>query len=460
MAFQPMTPAGVAPVPFKRFSELVFVSAAGHLAFALFYGLVCGDMLVGAVLALGGVLMGSLYLVFRSSLPARCMRRLAHAVLLADLVVVTLSLAWTGLPPMGAAWWLVWWPLFAVHMLGVRDGLWWGPLTLVAGGLLWANAHHQWVLARLPATESPVLWMQVGFMLVGLGVGWVVRRAHEGYHRDIARQQATISAQQAALSSRAQELEGMLQAVQQASLDRTRLFAQISHEVRTPLNGLLGFAQLLDLTALDETQRSHLRHIHQCGDTLLHMVNELLDFSRLESRSDALSAERIDVSNLVDEALGMVRPMATAKGVGLRCEFLTLPEAVVGDPLRLKQVLLNLLANAIKFSSQGFVTLRCRGSLGADGGAVLCVEVQDEGVGVPAEALPHLFEPFSEATQRTWKRHGGTGLGLAICRRLVQRMGGRIGVQSQLGVGSLFWFEIPAEGRGVAPVPPQAVVCV
>lgn len=245
-----------------------------------------------------------------------------------------------------------------------------------------------------------------------------------------------------ALLARAEQLEGALQALQQANLDRTRLFAQISHEVRNPLNGLLGFAQLMRQSPLSEQQRSHLEQISLCGTTIHKIVSDMLDFSRLEAQPAALDARPFRPSEVVAEAVAMLSSVAQQKGLAIVLEGQP-PAKAVGDALRVQQVLLNLLGNALKFTQQGQVTVRCQAVPGAGGHGVLRIEVEDSGIGIPAEALPRLFQPFCPVSQHTIGRYGGTGLGLAICKRLVDAMHGEIGVHSQLGQGSCFWFEVP-----------------
>ena len=451
MASPPSRPSPAAWVPYQRFSDLLFVSVAGHLAFAVFFGLVCGQPLIGACLALSAAMVGVLFPLMRSSVPAPRVRVIAHAALFANMLLVMVSLIWMGQGPEASVWWLVWWPMFIAHVLGWRDGVAWVPVTLAAAVAMWWHGQHPVLQARMDATELPMPLLQTGFLLIGCGVALVVRRAYEGYQRDISRQQATIRAQQMELTEHTAHLEDMLQALQQANLERTRLFAQLSHEVRTPLNGVLGFAQLLGQTPLTEAQTRHLGQINQCGATLLQMVNEVLDFSRMEARTTRVEKVPFDLLRLAHEAMDMVLPAAIAKGVTLHMERDLLEGELVGDPLRIKQVMLNLLANAVKFTSVGEVTLRCRMELPqpapqpADLSAWLHVEVQDCGIGVPASALPHLFEPFCEASDRTIARYGGSGLGLAICKRLVDAMGGRIGASSEPGQGSLFWFSVPVD---------------
>lgn len=472
MASPPSRPSPAAWVPYQRFSDLLFVSVAGHLGFAVFFGLFCAQPLIGACLGLSGAMVGALFPLMRSSVAATKVRVIAHAVMFANMLLVMVSLIWMGQPPAASVWWLVWWPMFVAHVLGWRDGVAWVPLTLLAAAAMWWHGQHPVLQPHMGAGELPMPLLQFGFLLIGCGVGLVVRRAYEGYQRDITRQQATIRAQQRELTDHTAHLEDMLQALQQANLARTRLFAQISHEVRTPLNGVLGFAQLLGQTPLSETQARHLNQINQCGATLLQMVNEVLDFSRMEERSTRVEQAPFDLLRVAHEAMDMVLPVALSKGVNLHLERDIDEAELVGDPLRIKQVMLNLLANAVKFTSVGDVTLRCRlerqAAQPVSPQAVhqharstwLHVEVQDSGIGVPASVLPHLFEPFCQASDRTIDSHGGSGLGLAICKRLVDAMGGRIGASSQAGQGSLFWFSVPVQGSSptasVDPIAQQA----
>lgn len=441
MASPPSRPAPAAWVPYQRFSDLLFVSVAGHLAFAVFFGLYHQQFLIGACLGLSSLMVGALFPLMRSSVSASKVRAIAHLALFANMLLVMVSLIWMGQGPEASVWWLVWWPMFVAHVLGWRDGLAWVPVTLLAAAAMWWHGAHPVLQPHMDVRQLPMPLLQGGFLLIGCGVGLVARRLYEGYQRDIGRQQATIRAQQMELTEHTAHLEDMLQALQQANLERTRLFAQLSHEVRTPLNGLLGFAQLLGQTPLSEAQSRHLAQINQCGATLLQMVNEVLDFSRMEERTTRVEKVPFDLLRVTQEAMDMVLPVALSKGVTLRMErdlHEDCPAELVGDPLRIKQVVLNLLANAVKFTPEGEVTLRCRME-----STWLHIEVQDCGIGVPANALPHLFEPFCEASDRTIASHGGSGLGLAICKRLVDAMGGRIGASSQPGRGSLFWFSVP-----------------
>ncbi len=432
---------------YQRFSELIFVSGIGHFVFALVYGGYFHQWAIAAALAMPALPVIGLYPLFKSRLKPTVIRWISHVLLLGNLAGLIVSLMWMGLTPSTAVWWLVWWPMFVAHLMGVIDGVVWVVLVMGGAGLIWFNQQHQWVPPLMKAEENPIFLMQIGFLLIGAGFSVVVRRAYDRFSHEIDGNQRMIDAQNLALERRAARLETMLQAVQQSSLDRTRLFAQISHEVRTPLNGILGFTQLLKRTEANEQQSTYLEQIDRCGSTLMQIINDVLDFSRLESHATPLDQQKFNAVQLANEAVDMVSSIAQQKGVSLVREFPDDAIEAVGDPLRIKQVLLNLLANALKFTTEGEVSVRCHTLQREDGLSTLHVEVQDSGIGIPTEALGQLFQPFNRASDSTIRQYGGSGLGLAICKRLVDMMHGRIGVDSQPGSGSLFWFEVPIDAE-------------
>ena len=231
--------------------------------------------------------------------------------------------------------------------------------------------------------------------------------------------------------------------------------ATVGHEVRTPLNGILGMARLLLDTPLDVKQRTFAETVVSSGELLLGLVNDILDFSRMEADGLALESVPFDVSDLLDELRLMMAPRAAEKGLILGCRFdPSVPPFVAGDPLRLRQILLNLVGNAIKFTERGSVTMAVEPiDTLPDGRVVLRFTVSDTGIGIPEAARAGLFTEFWQADSSITRRFGGTGLGLAICKRLVTLMGGDIGYDSQgsdgqSGDGSSFWFMIalpPAE---------------
>jgi signal transduction histidine kinase/CheY-like chemotaxis protein/HPt (histidine-containing phosphotransfer) domain-containing protein len=257
-----------------------------------------------------------------------------------------------------------------------------------------------------------------------------------------------------ALRAREAELREARDRAEEATRAKSRFLAVMSHEIRTPMNGVLGMLQLLCDVELPEEPAGWARTAHASAEALLQIINDILDFSKIEAGRVELERVAFDPRAVVEEALRLLGPQARAKGLALtaRCAA-DLPPALLGDPGRLRQILLNLVGNGIKFTSAGQV---CVGLARAADGA-LRVEVADTGIGIAAGSREHLFEEYSQADASTTRRYGGTGLGLAICRHLAKLMGGRIGVESELGRGSTFWVELPlAAAAGAPPAAPSA----
>lgn len=238
------------------------------------------------------------------------------------------------------------------------------------------------------------------------------------------------------------------------ALAKEQFFAMMSHEMRTPLNGVLGIAEILADTPLSDEQRRQLDVLRESGDDLLRIINAVLDFSKMSTGGAFdLEAAAFDVRRAVKAAANTVRAQAEAKDIELRVEVAdSVPETLVGDVARLKQVLLNLLGNAVKFTDDGRVTVSVGCMTEADGKAKVRFEVRDTGIGIPKEARDSLFDAFTQVDASVSRRFGGTGLGLAICRKIVERMGSSIQVESIVGRGSAFSFlmELP-----VAPALPS-----
>jgi len=243
-----------------------------------------------------------------------------------------------------------------------------------------------------------------------------------------------------------------------ANRAKNEFLANMSHEVRTPLNGIMGLSQLLRTTELNQEQGEYLDMLDASSRNLLLLINDILDISRIEAGSLRLEETPFSPASLLQEVCGIYEKPASAKGITLQCRIdERLPKALLGDPLRLKQVLINLIGNAIKFTSHGGVTLTVRRTETDNGKVQLAFVVEDSGIGMSAETLQKAFNPFTQADSSTARIHGGSGLGLAICRRLTELMQGSIQAASTLGQGSCFTVELPF---GICSLEPELEISV
>ncbi len=240
------------------------------------------------------------------------------------------------------------------------------------------------------------------------------------------------------------QLERTIEEAEKTSQTKSKFIASLNHELRTPLSGIMGMANVLSATDLDENQRSYVHTILSSTQMLLTLVNDILDVSKIASGKLELEHVDFDLYNVMANIKNILTPLASAKDINL---FYTLdenvPQYLIGDQVRLQQILINLINNAIKFTDIGEINVTVkRHQLDSDKVSLL-FRVTDTGIGISSEIIPSLFQDFTQASPSTVRTRGGTGLGLSICKKLVTLMGGDIGVQSTIGKGSTFWFTIP-----------------
>ncbi|MES3023871.1 MAG: response regulator [Pseudomonadota bacterium] len=268
------------------------------------------------------------------------------------------------------------------------------------------------------------------------------------HHRDELERQVGV---------RTEQLEKAKNAAEAASRAKSAFLATMSHEIRTPMNGVLGMTEMLLNTSQTETQRQFTNVVKSSGEHLLVIINDILDFSKIEAGKLSVEYINFNLWDLLDEIDHVFMPQAEAKGLSFAFQIANdIPTAICGDPNRLRQILVNLLGNAVKFTEQGQILITVEVA-SEDGPAVtLRFEVHDTGIGVSRDARGRIFEAFSQADSSTTRKYGGTGLGLAISKQLVELMGGKIGVDNAHAQGSIFWFTVSFDKRRVDPDAPGA----
>ncbi len=250
-----------------------------------------------------------------------------------------------------------------------------------------------------------------------------------------------------------EDLRKARQRAEAASAAKAAFLANMSHEIRTPMNGVLGFTELLANSDLDDEQRRQVQLISDSGRAMMRLLNDILDMSKIDSGQMQVTAEPVDLASKLRGCARLMEPVARAKGVALNVTIdPDLPKGIVSDPLRLRQIMLNLLGNAVKFTAHGSIDVRAASEEG-----VLTIAVADTGEGIAADRLDTIFQQFTQADASVARRHGGTGLGLAISAELARLMGGSIGVTSTPGRGSVFTLRLPlvAAAEGAPPPPPE-----
>ena len=304
-----------------------------------------------------------------------------------------------------------------VYRQGIDDHLLRGQLYDVEVRVLHKTGHYEWVRLRGQAehdASGKPTWLAGSMQLV------TDRKA----------------AEQAALDAKL--------AAEAANRAKSNFLANVSHEIRTPMNGVIGMSQILSETKLDTTQREYVEIIRGSAQALLSLINDVLDLSKIEADRLELEDVDYDLRDVIYETASAIALQAAAKGIELVVNIdPPVPVLSRGDPVRLRQIIMNLIGNAVKFTHEGHVLLHVSSSSSAEGGEAMRIEVTDTGIGIPADRLDRLFKTFSQVDSSTTRHYGGTGLGLSIVKQLAELMGGDVGVDSEIGRGSRFWVTFP-----------------
>ena len=288
-------------------------------------------------------------------------------------------------------------------------------------------------------------WLRSAALLLGAAAVWGgIRWRHGLLHRRNRHLEAAVRERTLELESERNKVLEEKRRADEASEAKGRFLATMSHEIRTPLNGVIGLSKLLEEMPVPAEALEMIQMIRSSGDALLHVINDVLDFSKVEAGKLELEVAPFHLRRSLEESLLLFRAAAAEKGLRLACTLAPdLPQWAIGDDTRLRQVVLNLVSNAVKFTGSGDVVLSAAVERHDQTSYSIAVEVRDTGIGIASEQLPRLFESFTQVDASINRRYGGTGLGLAICQRLVVLMGGKITVESRPGEGARFRFTIP-----------------
>ncbi len=431
-----------------RTAALVGISAAGWGFFSV-RALVTRDYPFSATTAVAALLTAGVYLTLR--LRPAWTRPLAHANAALATLFILLSCLLTGQVLSASLPYLVCVPLAVGYLQGIRNASIWAGICAATAVL---NEVLMRVMPLRPSyVNSTIDYTIATVVLIVLTVGLVTgsERVHAAHLAALKRREATIESLLRGLEKKGREAEQARDRAIAASRAKGEFVATLSHEIRTPLNGVLGMAGLLLDDEMPPQQRELVRTIRTSGDALLALLNDMLDFSKIEAGRIELERAPFDLRDCVEDTFDLVGVSAANKRI--RLAYVASPGVahVLGDAGRVRQILVNLVGNAVKFTERGEIVIVIDAAPAEGGACEIHVAVRDSGIGIAEERIASLFEPFTQADASTTNKFGGTGLGLAICRKLAEVMGGRAWVESRLGEGSTFHVTVKLDPAAAGP---------
>ena len=419
-----------------RTQTLIGIAALGW-AFYSVRALITGHHVFSGLTAVAALLTLGVYLAQRAR--PDWARPLGHATAAIATLFILLSCLITQQVLSASLPYLVCVPLAAGYLQGIRTAAVWAAICAAAAVV---NELIQRAVVLEPHyVNSSLDYTTATVVLIVTTVGLVTgsERVHAAHLEALKRREETIRSLNQVLQKKSEEAEQARDRAIAASRAKGEFVATLSHEIRTPLNGVLGMAGLLLDDELPPQQRELVRTIRTSGDALLGLLNDMLDFSKIEAGRLDLERAPFDVRGCIEDTFDLLG--VTAANKRLRLAYVVQPGAVtqlLGDAGRVRQILVNLVGNAVKFTDRGEIVVEVASAPAGEGACELQLAVRDTGIGIPKERLGSLFEPFTQADASTTTRFGGTGLGLAICRRLAEAMGGRVSVDSRPGEGATF----------------------